>query len=195
MCTRCRGSSWTALYGPRTKTESEAFMVKLTVKQLLVERRAARLILLAVAATVGPGCKDQAKCDEAIGNTRKAIQIENTASARQWREYAWKACGGTDTAKGLDTEILAKETEIVQRADAEAKAAQALAQTRMAEAQAAYKAFDALEEKERTAKALRKVSKDVNRLRGGLLQEYAKQIEDYNQAALEKREAKLDEKK
>lgn len=157
----------------------------------MAEQRASMVWGMVVGLLVTAGCRDQAKCDDAVGKTRQAVQLENTESARQWRDYAWKACGGEGDARALDAEILAKETAVAKRVEEEAKQAKDLAQKHIADAQAAYKEFDELEKKEQTAKALRKVFKDVNRLRGGLLPDYAKQIEDYNTAAFEKREEKL----
>ncbi len=69
------------------------------------------------------GCKkkDAAKCTEAQNTIRQAIAGEDFASARQWREYAYKQCADQSELDALDKEIVEKEAAMQKRkADEEA---------------------------------------------------------------------------
>jgi len=82
---------------------------------------------LAVAGTGGCKRKDKGKCDEALRVARDALGKENTASAREWREYAYKHCADTTTLQALDSEIVAKEAAIEKKKAEEAAKKQRLA--------------------------------------------------------------------
>jgi hypothetical protein len=80
-------------------------------------------ILLAVSASlVGCTNKDAAKCTQAVATTRQALGVKDMASATKWREYAYKQCADVTELGNLDKEIIAKQNEIAQAAQAKAKA-------------------------------------------------------------------------
>jgi phytoene dehydrogenase-like protein len=144
-----------------------------------------------------PACQqllgyDSARCQQSAATVRQALALEQFESARQWRDYTWKACSDDDRAlvATLDKEILDAETA----ADAKAKAAEAakkLAQQRINAAQKAWFAFDASKPEERTRENLDATRKSAARLEEGLPPEYARQIAAYNDSRYEKRLAAL----
>lgn len=74
-------------------------------------------VVVASASCSLLGCsgKNQEKCDEAIQTTRKALQLENTQSARQWRERAYTYCEAGSSLQALDGELVKTEQAISQR--------------------------------------------------------------------------------
>ncbi|MEB2310446.1 MAG: hypothetical protein OZ928_01295 [Polyangiaceae bacterium] len=88
--------------------------------------RAARslvAVLGGLALLTAAGCKkgDAAKCEQATATIRQALQSGDVASARTWREYAYKQCDDGSQLSALDQEIVAKEGEL-QKAKAAADA-------------------------------------------------------------------------
>src|SRR5262245_50230626 len=73
----------------------------------------AALVVLALAL---PACnkKDPAKCTNAKGVIQQALSAEDFASARQWRDYAYKQCDPADL-QALDQQIVTKESEVQKR--------------------------------------------------------------------------------
>ena len=80
--------------------------------------------LVAVGLALIASCKpkDPQACSSAQSTIRQALASEDFASARSWREYAYKQCGDPAQLDALDKEIVAKEAEVQKRkADEEAK--------------------------------------------------------------------------
>jgi hypothetical protein len=142
------------------------------------------------------GCKDQAKCDEALATARKSMQDEflDMALARQWREHAGKLCGVGAQLTALDQEILAKEAAIAKAVEDKAKAEADAGKKALEDAQKVWKGFDKLEDKEKTEEALSKASKKADKLLTGLAPDYAKQVQDYNKQQKSKRKKSLEKK-
>jgi len=70
-----------------------------------------RLGLLALSTLALAACKkgDPEKCTQAQTVVRTAVQNGDFASARTWREYAYKQCEDTSTLPGLDQTIVQGE--------------------------------------------------------------------------------------
>jgi hypothetical protein len=69
------------------------------------------------------GCnkKNPEACSNAQSTIRTALTNEDFASARQWRDYAYKQCDDKSALDALDKEIVDKEAEVKKRkADEEA---------------------------------------------------------------------------
>jgi hypothetical protein len=65
--------------------------------------------------------KDPAACTNAQSTIRQAIAVEDFASARRWRDYAYKHCQPAEL-EALDKEIVAKEADAQKKkADDESK--------------------------------------------------------------------------
>jgi hypothetical protein len=136
---------------------------------------------MVLATTAGvSGCVDKAKCDEAITTTRDALSKNQPDIARQWRDRAWKICNDSAVTSPLDKEITDKEAAIAKQAADSAKVLAEGSQMRMNQATSIWKAFDKLEEKDRTVANLDQYKTKAGRTTEGLPPEYAKQIEDYN---------------
>lgn len=148
-----------------------------------------------VTLALGAGCKDQAKCDEAVQTTRQAIGLEDMAVARQWREYTWRTCQDAALLATLDQEIIAKEKEIAARVEAKAKAARDLAQERLKDAQKLWIAFDQKKDDERTSSELKRVNSRAKRLSRGVDPAFVEQIDEFNRDEFERREKELEKKK
>jgi hypothetical protein len=73
----------------------------------------AALISLTLAA---PGCKKKnpENCTNAKNVIQQALTSEDFASARQWRDYAYKQCDSADM-QALDQQIVTKEGEVQKR--------------------------------------------------------------------------------
>jgi hypothetical protein len=69
------------------------------------------LSLIAVVALSLTGCKkgDPEKCSQAETVVRTAVSAGDFASARQWREYAYKACDDQSSLPALDRSIVDAE--------------------------------------------------------------------------------------
>jgi hypothetical protein len=155
---------------------------------------AAFAVTLALFGGITTGCKDQAKCDEAVATTRKAITVEDMALARQWRDYTWKACGDKALIDTIDGEIVGKVAEMNKRLEDAALKAKELAEGRLKKAQALWKKFDKLDEKKQTTSSLKKTNSQAKRLLSGLEPDYQKQVKDYNAKQYKTRLAKLKKK-
>ncbi len=88
------------------------------------------LVGLCVAAAVSSvsGCKQKSaeKCDEAKTTVQKAVEAQDWASAKQWREYAYKQCEDTGALAALDQSIVDAEKKAAEKKAAdEAEAAKA----------------------------------------------------------------------
>ncbi|HTM43989.1 MAG TPA: hypothetical protein VL137_03485 [Polyangiaceae bacterium] len=101
-------------------------------------------------------CKDKQKCDEAVQTTRQALTVDDTALARQWRDRSFKMCGDKAQLATLDKEILAKEDEAVTRAQAAAKKARDLAQSKVDEINRLWLGIDKLDAFQHEGKKLEK---------------------------------------
>lgn len=55
--------------------------------------------------------KDPKKCEEAQSVIRQGILAEDFASARQWRDYAYRHCAERSALDALDKDIVEKEAE------------------------------------------------------------------------------------
>lgn len=84
-------------------------------------RPLATVLFLTLVGTAGCKKKDPEKCTSAQSTVRQAIASEDFASARQWREYAYKNCDDKTVLDALDKEIVDKEAAVQKRkADEEA---------------------------------------------------------------------------
>jgi hypothetical protein len=147
-------------------------------------------LLVALAFGTG-GCVDKEKCEEAIRVTRDALSKEQPDIARQWRERAWKICNDATTTAALDKEIVDKEAALAKRTADSVKAVGESSQQRLNAATAVWKAFDKLDEKERTPEVLEAHRQKAARMSQGLPPEYAAQIDTYNSGQFENRRAAL----
>jgi multidrug resistance efflux pump len=144
------------------------------------------------AALVGaPACVDQEKCDEAIRVTRDALTKEQPPLARQWRDRAYAICNDTAMLGSLDNEILAKETEIKQREDTRIQQIQDAAKRRMALAGGIWKKFAKLDDERKTVERLQSYQAKAQQMSKGLPEEYAKQIDQYNEAQFKRLESQI----
>lgn len=75
---------------------------------------------LALLFAIGCQNKDAAKCADAQQTIRQALASKNIASAKQWREYAYKQCDDASQLATLDKEIVSTESAIEQAARDEA---------------------------------------------------------------------------
>lgn len=137
------------------------------------------------------GCVDKEKCDEAIRVTRDALSKDQPDIARQWRERAWKICNDPTMTAGIDKEIVDKEAEIAKKATDATKAVADAAQARMNTATTVWRAFDKLDEKDKTLERLDAHRAKAERMSQGLPPEYVTQITTYNTAEYTKRKAAL----
>lgn len=155
------------------------------------------LLALSLSGVGLLGCKDQAKCDEALATSRKAMQDDflDMALARQWRDRAGELCGAGSELDTLDKEILAKEAAIVKAAEDKAKAEAEAGQKAIEKAGEIWAKFDKLDDKKRDLAALKKHDQQAKKLTKDLTPEYAKQVTDYNKQQFQKRKKALDKKK
>jgi hypothetical protein len=74
------------------------------------------LAVLIVVSLALAACKkkDPAACTNAKNVIQQALTSEDFASARQWRDYAYKQCDGSEM-QALDQQIVSKEGEVQQR--------------------------------------------------------------------------------
>jgi len=152
---------------------------------------------LGLLFALGSGCKDQQKCDEALGTARKSMQDEflDMALARQWREHAAKICGAGEALTTLDKEIVDREAALEKAAADAAKKAADDGAAALEAAKALWKEWDDLDDKEKTEKSLAKLKKKADRVVEGLTEAYGKQVLDYNTSKFEKREKRFEDKK
>ena len=150
---------------------------------------AAAFLLLSPA-----GCVDKEKCEEAIRVTRDALAKDQPALARQWRDRAWNMCNDAATVGNLDKEILDKEAAIKKRAEDEQKAIADAAQKRMNTSTALWKRFDKLSSKKQTLAQLEKYNEKAADMKDGLPEQYAKQVEDFNEKQFEKRKKRIEKR-
>ena len=75
------------------------------------------LVLIALFLLPAASCKkkDPEKCQQGMSVTRQAIQSEDFALAKQWREYAWKHCDDQMALGALDQEIVSAESQVAIR--------------------------------------------------------------------------------
>ncbi|HEX2731856.1 MAG TPA: hypothetical protein VHM70_09630 [Polyangiaceae bacterium] len=149
---------------------------------------------LVICASLFVGCKDKQKCTDALATARKATQDDflDMALARQWRDYAGKICGAGPDLDALDKDIVAKEAAITKAAEDKAKADADAGTKAMDAAKKAWKAYDKLEDKEKTAEALTQTSKRANKVVIGLTPDYANQVIEYNKKQKEQRKKALE---
>lgn len=140
------------------------------------------------------GCKDQAKCNEALATARQAMQDDylDMAAARQWRDHAGKICGAGTEIQTLDQEILAKEASIAKAAADKAAAEKAAGEKAIEDSKALWKSWDELEKDAKDLKALKKTYNQAKKLMLGLPIAYADQVKTYNETQYEKRKTKLE---
>jgi hypothetical protein len=87
-------------------------------------RGVGRTLSLSMFVILGaPSCKqgDPEKCTQAQQVIRKAIDAEDFATARQWREYAYKQCEDRGPLVALDLKITDKESNVQLRKASEEK--------------------------------------------------------------------------
>lgn len=155
------------------------------------------LVVAVLASSSLFGCKDQAKCDEALATARKSMQDEflDMALARQWRDHAGKTCGAGPEVDALDKEIVAKEAAIVKAAEDKAKAEADAGKAAIERAGKIWSAFDKAQKDEKdedkSKSALKKAKKKADKLVKGLTPAYGKQVLDYNKKAYKKRQKAL----
>jgi hypothetical protein len=155
--------------------------------------RAARYGWVALLALLFVGCKDQAKCDDALKTARQAMQDEflDMDLARKWRDFGGKICGAGPALDALDKEIVDREAALLKAADDKAKAEAAAGKSSVDASAKLWKKFDKLEDKEKTPAALKKLRSKVNKLLVGLAPAYAEQVKKYNDKEYQKRESAL----
>jgi hypothetical protein len=78
-------------------------------------RAAGAALVLCLVSPAGCKKKDPEKCTNAQNTVRQAIAGEDFASARQWREYAYKNCDDKTQLDALDKEIVDKEAAMQKR--------------------------------------------------------------------------------
>jgi outer membrane murein-binding lipoprotein Lpp len=140
------------------------------------------------------GCKDQAKCNEALATARQAMQDDylDMNAARQWRDHAGKICGAGSEIQTLDQEILAKEAAIVKAAADKAEAEKAAGEKAIEDSKALWKSWDDLEKDAKNLQALKKTYNQAKKLMLGLPIAYAEQVKTYNETQYDKRKTKLE---
>jgi hypothetical protein len=101
----------------------ESGMARRVVRSARFERTA--LAVLAFSALLG-GCKRKSaeKCDQAKATVQSAVTSGDFASAKQWREYAYKQCEDTGALASLDQSIVSAEQQLTQKKQAEVAAAE-----------------------------------------------------------------------
>jgi hypothetical protein len=149
------------------------------------------------------GCKDKKKCEEAEATTKQALNVEDTALARQWRERTWKMCGDKGKVDALGKEILAKEEEIANRAQAAAQAARDLAQSKVEELKRLWVGIDKLDmfkatgkkfEKDKLEAEIKNAYAEGKRMLNGVDEAYAKDLLKFHSKLYKRRLAALEEK-
>lgn len=150
-------------------------------------------VLVALLGAASFGCQDKEKCDDALRTARQAMQDEylDMQLARQWRDYAGKACGAGDSLAALDQEILAREAEIAKKEQEVAAAAEEAGRQAIETSKQLWRDFDALDAKQRNQEQLKSTYSKAKKLGSGLTEAYAKQVQDYNEKQYEKRQQKL----
>jgi hypothetical protein len=148
---------------------------------------------LGLAFTGTAGCKDQQKCDDALKTSRQAMQDEflDMTLARQWREFAGKACGIGAELAALDKDIVDREVALAKAAEDKAKAEESAGKTAIESASRLWKDFDQLPEAERSEAALKKSKSKASKLLLGLAPAYAEQLLKYNDSAFKRRLERL----
>jgi hypothetical protein len=148
---------------------------------------------MALAALSLGGCKDQAKCDDALKTSRQAMQDEflDMDLARKWRDFAGTTCGTGPALEALDKEILDREAALAKAVEDKAKAEEAAGKSAIEAANKLWKKFDKREDKEKTLAELKKVKSKAKKLLIGLSPAYAEQVKKHNDSAFKKREAAL----
>jgi hypothetical protein len=145
---------------------------------------------LVLGTLLSCGCQllghDQARCDQSVATVRQAISLGDFESARSWRNYTWKVCDERGVIATLDKEIVDGETALVTAQTAK-QAARALAQSRINQAQAAWRKFDAQGSAERTRDKLEETRQSAKAQAQGLTPEYAQKLDAYNSVQYEQR--------
>jgi hypothetical protein len=159
-----------------------------------------RLIQALCAVTViatQPACQDPAKCTEALQTARKAMQDEflDMALARQWRDHAGKVCGAGPELEGLDKEIVAREVALAKAVEDKAKKEAEDGKKALATAAKLWKKFEDRPEEERDKKRLDKTRNTIKKMTAGLSEDYAKQVNEFNDKQYKKNKKALDEAK
>ena len=139
------------------------------------------------------GCKDQAKCDDALKTARQAMQDQflDMELARKWRDFAGKVCGVGPELTALDKEIVDREAALTKAADDKAKADEAAGRQAIDAAGQAFADFDKLEEKERTLPELKKAKSRARKLLLNLAPAYVDQVQKYIDQQFDKRQGTL----
>ncbi len=135
--------------------------------------------------------QDPARCEQSVTTVRQAIGFKDFEAARKWRDYTWKVCDERAIVATLDKEIVDAETAMAAEAQASAEQAAKLAQTRINAAQALWREFDEAKPVDRNEQSLAATRKSAKRLGKGLLPEFSKKLDAYNDAEYQKRLAAL----
>jgi hypothetical protein len=158
----------------------------------MMARALPRMLPVLVLAS---GCQlfgqDPARCDQSVATVRQAIGFKDFASARTWREYAWKVCDERGVIATLDKELVDAEAAAAAEAGAAKKNAVKLAKDRINAAQKLWRGFDAETAVNRNEQALDEVRKSAARLENGLTPTFAQQVRKYNEGEYQKRLAAL----
>ncbi len=139
-------------------------------------------------ATTSVACKDQAQCDEALQTARKALQDDylDFESARKWREHAGKICGAGPEIEALDKEIVSKEEAVAKAAKERAEKEAENGKKAMEVAGELWAKFGKLDDDKKTKKKLNSTRDKIKKMTKGLTEEYAKQVNKFNNAQYKK---------
>lgn len=150
-------------------------------------------VLSALLGLTAVGCQDKEKCDDALRTARQAMQDEylDMQLARQWRDYAGKACGAGESLAALDQEILAREAELAKQEQEKAAAAEAAGRQAIETSKQLWRDYDDLDAKQRDREQLKSTYSKAKKLVSGLTEAYAQQVQEYNEKQYEKRKQKL----
>lgn len=92
-----------------------------TSPALLLWPQVAGILLIGVAGLTGCSQKNAEKCADGQKVARQAIEANDFALAKQWREYAYKQCADASALTALDQEIVNREATVTAEADRVAK--------------------------------------------------------------------------
>lgn len=152
-----------------------------------------RFVIWTFLFTTAIGCKDQAKCDEALSTARKSLQDDflDLKLARQWRDHAGKLCGAGTEIESLDKDILAKEQAIAKEAEEKAEKEAENGKKAMEVAGKLWKNFGKLEDDDKTSARLKQTRDKVKKMSAQLAPEYEKQVNKFNTSQYNKHKKSL----
>lgn len=157
-----------------------------------ISNLAAASAVMAIALGGLTACVDKEKCEEAIRVTRDALAKDQPVIARQWRDRAWKMCDDPPTVANLDKEIVDKEAAMKKRVEDEQKRIADAAQGRMNTSTALWHNFDKLDPEKQVMAQLDKFKDKANTMSEGLPEQYAKQVDEFNDKQYERRRRRVE---